>query len=1154
MRTSLRVACLCVLASGAIAAWGSQDPPASVNAGDPVADALAGARASQSAGDSASAREAIERAVDLLLGERERGGAAAFEDRAQELARLAREVGAGAAGRRALEAVLASRAERLPADDPLVLRARLGVSTALHEAGDLDGAIAIQSEIVAALDGRVPDDDEVLRTALGNLTSSLLSLGEYARARELAERVLAACAGKLAPGDADLQAARRNVGWSALMLGDVAASQSAFEAELADWALRTDAPSARVEGARVGLAAVRRAAGDLAGARELEETSLAALERALPDDHQLVETVRTNLAQTLKQMGDLERARDLQERLVVAVDRRLPEGHPDRLGAWSNLGATLAELGDLERARTIQERTLAALGGRVPEEHPELARVRHNLAVVLFRQGDMAGAIALEERALAGASQSLPPGHPALLSIRGNLSAMRAASGDARASTELLASIAEDAERTGQVELALRTRLDLAAASTMGGDPDRGFEIAAGELVRLEAEFPPDHPLMRAARTTAAAAAKARGDLEAARIIEEALVAVLESTPNGEPAELAGATGNLARTVALVARKEAPEQRAAPAARFRALAARHATHVRQALSAALADASPREAEERTVALRFEIDRALSFARGLGVFPPDEALERDAFLLTIESRAAALTAARRARAARDAGDLGVRVRDLAAEHARLVQSGADSAVAESARARLEAAQRELARRAASHAPPANPTLDDLARVLPEESAAIAWMRHLREEDAAPAEHIAAFVLSRGATGIVLQRIDLGPAAAVEAAVARWRAAIGVDAQRGLAASESAADAERAASQDLAQRILAPLAAAVGGARRLIVAPDDVLCAVSLDALPAEGLGQGAAEDLVGDRFHVETRASLLELLTPTPRRADARGTLVALGNPAFDVDPDAAQRPGPAGETAATGAAPEAAGTRTNRWRRAFGALPETRAEVRAIAQYFEDAFGSDTAAHVLERRDASREALIARAPGAAWLHVATHGWYAPESVASFDDARGSGGPEWTSAEEHVRGTSPLLLAGLALSGANRPADALGRYPGIVTAAEIAVLDLSACEMSVVSACDTNVGVRRTGQGVASLQRALHMAGARSAVTSLWKVPDEATKDLMVDFYRRLWLEGRTKSEALWEAKRTLREARDDTGAPRYRTRDWAAWVLSGEPE
>ena len=120
-------------------------------------------------------------------------------------------------------------------------------------------------------------------------------------------------------------------------------------------------------------------------------------------------------------------------------------------------------------------------------------------------------------------------------------------------------------------------------------------------------------------------------------------------------------------------------------------------------------------------------------------------------------------------------------------------------------------------------------------------------------------------------------------------------------------------------------------------------------------------------------------------------------------------------------------------------------------------------------------------------------------------------------------------------------------------PGLITAEELSTLDLSGCELAVLSACDTNVGERRAGQGVASLQKALHMAGARTVITSLWKVPDEATRELMLDFYRRIWIEKKPKGVALWEAKTKLRSAKDERGTRLYSTRDWAAWVLTGDP-
>jgi CHAT domain-containing protein len=53
---------------------------------------------------------------------------------------------------------------------------------------------------------------------------------------------------------------------------------------------------------------------------------------------------------------------------------------------------------------------------------------------------------------------------------------------------------------------------------------------------------------------------------------------------------------------------------------------------------------------------------------------------------------------------------------------------------------------------------------------------------------------------------------------------------------------------------------------------------------------------------------------------------------------------------------------------------------------------------------------------------------------------------------------------------------------------------------------------------------------------------------------MLDFYRRLWVEREPKAQALWEAKQHLRDAQDEHGQPRYSTRDWAAWVLTGDPQ
>ena len=68
-----------------------------------------------------------------------------------------------------------------------------------------------------------------------------------------------------------------------------------------------------------------------------------------------------------------------------------------------------------------------------------------------------------------------------------------------------------------------------------------------------------------------------------------------------------------------------------------------------------------------------------------------------------------------------------------------------------------------------------------------------------------------------------------------------------------------------------------------------------------------------------------------------------------------------------------------------------------------------------------------------------------------------------------------------------------------------------------------------------------------LAGAKTLVMSLWKVPDQATRELMVDFYQRL-LDGQPRAEALRAAQRALK-ARPGYEHPRF----WGAFICQGEP-
>jgi len=157
-----------------------------------------------------------------------------------------------------------------------------------------------------------------------------------------------------------------------------------------------------------------------------------------------------------------------------------------------------------------------------------------------------------------------------------------------------------------------------------------------------------------------------------------------------------------------------------------------------------------------------------------------------------------------------------------------------------------------------------------------------------------------------------------------------------------------------------------------------------------------------------------------------------------------------------------------------------------------------------------------------------FLHLATHGYFAPAELRSAlgpsdPAARARPGTDFFGAGG-VAGFHPGLLSGLALAGANVRPTPPGKDDGILTALEVAALDLSRCELAVLSACETGLGAVAGGEGLLGLQRAFQVAGTKSVVATLWNVGDEPTRALMSRFYENLWRHGQPAHGALREAQ------------------------------
>jgi CHAT domain-containing protein len=329
--------------------------------------------------------------------------------------------------------------------------------------------------------------------------------------------------------------------------------------------------------------------------------------------------------------------------------------------------------------------------------------------------------------------------------------------------------------------------------------------------------------------------------------------------------------------------------------------------------------------------------------------------------------------------------------------------------------------------------------------------------------------------------------------------------------------------------------------LGPVRRIFIAPDG-----ALNLIPFAALVDEAGRYLVKryEFSYLTSGRDLLRLQVKQPNRQSA----LIIADPDFGAGAKGAATQGRIlkyhpSTNPSTGSAPPAY---------YFSPLKGTAGEAAALREMMNDAT-------VLTQAQAT-EAALKQVSGPRLLHIATHGFF-------LESQRPSSGEDRllrpVSLQKPVAGQieNPLLRSGLALAGANRQKND-ETDDGILTAQEAAGLDLWGTKLVVLSACDTGVGEVKNGEGVYGLRRALVLAGSETQVMSLWPVSDKGTRDLMIEYYRRL-LKGEGRSAALRQVQ--LQMLAGGTGINRQsgaktsaRARDyshpyyWASFIQSGE--
>lgn len=858
--------------------------------------------------------------------------------------------------------------------------------------------------------------------------------------------------------------------------------------------------------------------GEPARAEEFLHRSLEMSQRVLGERH--VESGRNQqiLGICQERLGDDIRARRTLETALSIF--KTAEGNliSDQTQTLQMLGSILLALGDSVQAERLIREALELTSGTSGRMTPVAALLCNELGFALQRQGKTEQALEAYENALEISLAVNGPDHHLTAICWNNIGSIHALKGNDQAAESCFKTVVEVFEKT----------------------------------------VGPDQPLLANPLTQLGTLAMRRRDLPTARShFEQALRIRLHTLGELHP-QTAEARQNLGMCLTL-----SGDADGALSQFQQAMAAQS-----RIISDVLPYLSEAEALSRIQQMPGDLSLLLS-----AMSSRKETDSLQAFRATAEHRAAVLRLLSR-RYSQPQGNAQIQqaVGELASirrELAQLAMSIPVQAAVETRSSRLaaltrskEAAERKLAELTtpedSSQAESAPEDLLHIAGSLPENIAVLMLQRRLQFnlDGNSPATFQVesvydAFLLRKqaGAQEPLVMWIDLNDAQKIDSAILKMRDQ--VIRQTAVTAGEDDRKYLRAAIWEKIEPFLS-------GCNHVVIIPDGATSILPWGALPGAQPGTFLIED-----YALSTATHLQQLadLHHQQQHDDSENDVLAIGGVAYSDMP-----------TAETPPAPYKNVKQLLTQRSGWNYLPGTLKEAEAIAALWPGR------SRLLSGNAADESTVEKLLPSARYVHLATHGFFS----APAPSGHVSSSVSLVNLEKQVEEDksdilfqrNPLLRCGLVLTGANRPLENPDSvFDGFLTAEEVVALDMSRTELVVLSACETGLGtIAGEGEGVIGLQRAFHLARAKTVVASLWKVDDHATQMLMVRFYRNLKEKKMGKLAALREAQlwllRQTSDLRPDGSRGVIRIVDeeisqtngrlspyyWAAFTLSGHWE
>ena len=889
------------------------------------------------------------------------------------------------------------------------------------------------------------------------------------------------------------------------------ASPGRYEVKVEAILTATEAERAEVEIAKLNAEVGRlRQAGKYDQGLVLAQQALEKAEKTIGPNHPETVSSLNNLAVLYQDQGDYPRAEPLYQRALAIDEKALGPDHPLVATSLNNLALLYKAKGDYPRAEPLYQRALAIYEKALGPDHPLVATSLNNLASLYQDKGDYAQAEPLYQRTLAIDEKALGPDHPEVATDLNSLAGLYYSKGDyPRAEPLYQRALAIREKALGADHPSVATSLNnLALFYRAKGDSLRAEPLFLRDLAISEKALGPDHPSVATSLNNLAGLYyKDKGDYQRAEPLYQRALAIREkalgpdhpmvATSLHHLASLYQAKGNVREALILQSRGNEVRERD--------------------LLRNLVSGSERQKTLYLKTSASDTDRTLSLH--LQGAPQEPKAMQDALTIVLRRKGRALDAMTNAIGTlRSQSDS--KTQKLLDDYASLC--GQTSALTlrgpgikkpadylaylgeiEKQKEQLEA---DLSHRSGEFKARIIPiTLENVQEQIPARAILVEFASYSPFDVKTQTSGVARFAVYTLNPEGEIKWADLGEAAPIERAVTAFRKVLSQP------KTNFTKDITPAA-QALDRLVMKPVRALVGNANHLLISPDG-----ALNLIPFSALVDDRGKFLI-ERYTLTYLTSGRDLLRLAVKIDSQQPPLVM-------ADPNYLDGDGPHLMSRLLGR---------------LGRLVGTRLEGEQLKNIFPDAR--------LKMRAEATEQAIKQVTRPVLVHIATHGYFLEDAPKPEQEPpAGQAGRNLETPPinvEQERQANPLLRSMLFFAGANQGGS--DDNDGVMTALEAAQLNLWGTKLVTLSACDTGLGDVKNGDGVYGLRRALVLAGSESQMMSLWPVSDQATRELMIDYYTRLKA-GEGRSQALRNVQlKMLKNPRRQH--PFY----WASFIQSGE--